>query len=76
MSHPGEYFGIYRGIIVATNDPLNKGRVMLKIPQVSGEEVTNWAWPIDKTLTPVVNTPTWVMFEGGNPNFPLWLGTF
>lgn len=23
---------------------------------------------------PQVNTPVWVMFEGGDPNFPLWLG--
>jgi hypothetical protein len=46
MSRVGQYFGIYRGVVVATNDPLNKNRVMLKVPQVSGEEVTNWAWPI------------------------------
>lgn len=26
--------------------------------------------------TPLAGDPCWVMFEGGDPNFPLWLGTF
>lgn len=26
--------------------------------------------------TPVSGDPAWVMFEGGDPNYPLWLGTF
>lgn len=27
-------------------------------------------------FVPLVGDPCWVMFEGGDPNFPLWLGTF
>jgi hypothetical protein len=41
-----KYHGIYRGTVVATNDPENLGRVTLIVPQVSGNEVTNWAYPI------------------------------
>jgi hypothetical protein len=41
-----KYQGIYRGVVVATNDPENLGRVTLRVPQVFGTEVTNWAWPI------------------------------
>ena len=70
------YHGIYRGKVVATNDPDNLGRVTLRVPQVSGQEVTNWAWPILGGYTPASEDNCWVMFEGGDPNFPLWLGTF
>jgi hypothetical protein len=70
------YPGIYRGIVKDTNDPNGLGRIRLVVPQIFGEEITGWAYPIDKTLTPIANKPTWVMFEGGDPNFPLWLGTF
>lgn len=38
--------GIYRGIIVDSDDPDNYGRVRLKVPQVTGDTVTNWAWPV------------------------------
>jgi hypothetical protein len=41
-----KYHGIYRGTVVATNDPSNLGRVTLTVPQVFGTEVTNWAYPI------------------------------
>jgi len=41
-----KYHGVYRGVVVNTNDPANLGRVTLKVPQVSGVEVTNWAYPV------------------------------
>jgi len=47
-----KYHGIYRGLVVATNDPEDLGRVTLRIPQVSGNEVTNWAWPIVNISAP------------------------
>ena len=43
------YPGIYRGFVVDTNDPLNANRVRLIVPQISGTEITNWAWPISGT---------------------------
>lgn len=42
----GKYFGVYRGVVVDTADPLDKGRIKMLVPQVSGEAVTDWAWPI------------------------------
>jgi hypothetical protein len=41
-----KYHGIYRGVVVATNDPENLGRITLRVPQVFGTEVTNWVYPI------------------------------
>ena len=74
------FLGIYRGIVVDNNDPLNKGRLRLQIPQVLLEEETGWAWAVhqvelDRGIPPV-NSGVWVMFEGGDPSFPIWLGTF
>lgn len=74
------FYGIYRGICVDSIDPISKGRVRLQVPQILGTAVTDWAWPIvsgSGTLTaPAINSGIWVMFEGGDPNFPLWVGTF
>lgn len=44
--HVTDYCGIYRGIVVDNKDPKNLGRVKLMVPQVLGEQVTDWAWPV------------------------------
>jgi hypothetical protein len=41
-----KFYGIYRGIVVDTNDPENKGRIKLKVPQILGDAVTSWCWEI------------------------------
>jgi len=68
------FFGIYRGVVADTNDPLDQNRVRMLVPQILGEAVTGWAYPILQTAIEV-NEPVWVLFEGGDPNFPLWMGT-
>ena len=74
------FFGVYRGIVADNNDPLNMGRLKLQIPQVLVNSVTGWAWavcaPGVPQVIPTVNSGVFVMFEGGDPSFPLWLGTF
>lgn len=44
--HGSSHFGIYRGEVVDNNDPKKLGRVKLKVAQVFGENVTDWAWPV------------------------------
>jgi len=46
MPSETSYPGIYRGYVIDTNDPKNAGRIRLVVPQVLGEEITTWAWPI------------------------------
>ena len=41
-----KYYGFYRGVVVDNNDPKNLGRLKMVVPQVSGENVTDWAWPV------------------------------
>lgn len=72
--------GIYRGVVAATNDPAGKGRIKVKVPQLLGKTLTDWAWPKSTAsvslAAPKVGQGVWVMFEGGDPAFPVWVGTF
>ena len=161
------FFGVYRGICVDNLDPDNKNRIKLHVPQVLGDALSDWAWPITPVtdnanhpdhmahtaaqvaalltthathtgtitsssggtpahthtvtvnlshaahagnsnqldhphetvadednkwnddletnitaehtphrMVPNVDQGVWVMFEGGDPNFPLWIGVF
>jgi hypothetical protein len=75
------FFGIYRGVVVDNNDPNNQNRIKLQVPQILGPASTGWAWGVSPAVTatlfvPDPGTGVWVMFEGGDPNFPLWLGAF
>jgi len=75
------FYGIYRGIVFDNNDPKNLNRIKMQVPQILGNAVTGWAWGVHPAVTatlfvPDPGTGVWVMFEGGDPNFPLWLGAF
>jgi hypothetical protein len=74
------FFGTYRAVVVDNVDPLNKGRVKLRIPQVLANEVTDWAWfvntPGNIFVAPSVGEGVWAQFEGGDPSYPIWLGVF
>ena len=74
------FFGVYRGTVTSSKDPDNKRRIKATVPQVLGTEPTDWAWPIDSSTAypepPKVGQGVWVMFEGGDPSFPIWSGTF
>ena len=74
------FYGVYRGIVVDNQDPKDEFRVKLKVPQVLYDQVSDWAWAIQQPgvarSIPVAGTGVWVMFEGGDPSYPVWTGTF
>jgi hypothetical protein len=74
------FFGIYRGTVTNSKDPKNQKRVKATVPQVLGTEPTDWMWCRDDSfqsaVPPTVGQGVWVMFEGGDPSFPIWVGTF
>lgn len=74
------YGGLYRGIVHDVRDPLGQNRIRVRVPQVLGQDVSEWAWPIQTATTefqlPSVGQGVWVAFESGDPGFPIWLGTF
>jgi hypothetical protein len=80
MAMENKFYGVYRGVVVDNKDPLNKGRLKLRIPQVLGDTVTEWAWGVQQPAVfqniPKVSTGVFVMFEGGDASFPIWTGAF
>ncbi len=68
--------GLYRGSVVNTADPTMKGRVQVAVPSVAAAP-TSWAMPCrpyGSTKVPPVGSLVWVMFEGGNLSYPVWMG--
>ena len=84
-ARPDAHYGLYRGVCFDNNDPQNRHRIRLTCPQVLGSDVTEWVWPClrpaeSATLTgsavPAIGQGVWVMFEGGDPDFPVWVGVY
>jgi hypothetical protein len=73
-------YAIYRGTVVDNRDPKKSRRLKLKVPQLFGSAVLDWAWPREDAATrtdvPAIGQGVWVMFEGGDVSFPVWVGTF
>lgn len=78
-----QYFGKYRGLVVENDDPSNRGRIKVKVPDILGDE-TSWAMPCvpyagdgaGHYLIPAPGSGVWVEFERGDPAFPIWVGNF
>lgn len=72
-------YGVYRGVVKNNNDPQNQRRLKLQV-QTTGAEVTDWAWPVEPssihTAVPVVGQGVWVSYIGGDPEYPIWHGSF
>ena len=79
----GRYFGKYRGEVVDNNDPLSQGRLLVRVAGVMGQE-TLWALPctpyagagVGFFALPPVGARVWVEFEGGDTDYPIWVGGY
>lgn len=74
----GRYPSIYRGVLLNTADPLNSGRMQVRVPEVFGAE-SSWAGvckPLGSSgvTGPSIGSQVWVMFEGGEATRPVVLG--
>lgn len=78
------YFGKYRGEVVNNIDPLQMGRVQVKVPGLLGDAQLNWAMPCMPYggsgkgffAVPANGAKVWVEFEKGDPNHPIYTGCF
>ncbi len=76
------FVGKYRGLVSDNQDPLQRGRIRAYVPDVFGSQESGWAQPCvpfagDKMgffAVPPVQTPVWMEFEGGDPDYPIWVG--
>jgi hypothetical protein len=74
------YDAIYRGIVKDNKDPQKLRRLKISVPQITGEETTDWVWPVEPasihTDVPIVGQGIWVLYIGGDPEYPIWMGAF
>jgi hypothetical protein len=78
------FFGKYRGKVANNVDPMMQGRIQVTCPAVLGDGQMSWAMPcspyagpsVGWFALPPVDANVWVEFEGGNPNYPIWVGGF
>lgn len=79
----GRFFGKYRGRVMNNNDPLKLGRILADVPAIPGMH-GNWALPctpyagpqVGFFALPPIGAMVWIEFEGGNPDYAIWVGCF
>lgn len=76
------FYGKYRGVVTANQDPLSMGRVRARVSDVLGKDPSGWALPCTPFAgngmgfyaVPDVGARVWIEFEQGDPDFPIWAG--
>ena len=71
------HHSLYRAVVRDTKDPQDLRRIKVTIPQVTGDETTDWVWPLNATQKPpAVGQGVFISYIGGDPDYPIWMGTF
>lgn len=80
-----KHYGKHRGFVVDNQDPEKRARLLLRVPGLLGDQITDWALPClpfggvaDQGFfsVPQVDAQVWVEFEEGDIQRPIWTGTF
>jgi uncharacterized protein involved in type VI secretion and phage assembly len=79
-----KHYGKYRGTVIDNVDPLQIGRLMVQIPDVSNVIPSTWALPCVPFggiqsgfyAVPDIGAGVWVEFEHGDSDYPVWVGTY
>jgi hypothetical protein len=82
MKESPRFYGVYRGAVVDNIDPLNMGRILATVPDVSGLTPTTYAMPcipiagkqMGTFMVPQIGAGVWIQFEAGDPDRPVWTG--
>ncbi len=78
------YLGKYRGIVIDNVDPLQIGRLLVQVPDVSNVLPSTWAMPClpfcgiqsGFYVVPEIGSGVWIEFEQGNVDYPIWVGCY
>src|SRR5215813_6953642 len=79
-----QFFGKYRGMVMNNIDPMQMGRIMVQVPDVSNVLPSTWAMPCVPFagiqngffVLPAIGSGVWIEFEQGDPDYPIWTGGF
>jgi hypothetical protein len=79
-----KHYGKYRGMVLDNVDPMQMGRLLVQVPDISGLLPSSWALPcfpvtgkqMGVFVLPQVGAGVWVEFEQGNQDYPIWTGCF
>lgn len=74
--------GLYQGVVVSNVDPTQSGRLLVRVPEVLGDDPSIWADPLSPVagtgsgmyVVPVVNSWVWLQFLGGDINQAVCVG--
>lgn len=82
MDNVKRLHGTYRAVVHDNKDPQHLNRLRLKV-QTTGfgsDAVTDWVWPVNHSSlsveVPPVGQGVWVTYAAGDPEYPVWHGTF
>ncbi len=78
------YYGKYRGTVLDNIDPLQIGRLLVQVPDVSNVIPSTWAMPClpfcgtqsGFFVVPEISSGVWVEYEQGNSDYPIWVGCY
>ena len=84
-NHGHRFLGKYQGTVVNNIDPMQRGRLIVEVPDVLGVVPSSWAEacvplagptgpPMGIYLVPPIGAGVWVEFEYGEPERPIWVG--
>ena len=84
MTTATKYWGKYRGVVLNNVDPMQMGRLMIQVPDVTSLIPGTWAMPCVPVAgiqngmfaLPMIGSGVWVEYEQGDPDFPIWVGCF
>jgi len=79
-----QYFGKYRGTVINNIDPMQMGRIMAQVPDVSNVIPSTWAMPCvpfagiqsGHFVVPAIGSGVWIEFEHGDADYPIWTGGY
>jgi uncharacterized protein involved in type VI secretion and phage assembly len=79
-----QYFGKYRGTVINNVDPLQIGRLIVQVPDVSNIIPSTWAMPCVPFAgiqygfyaVPPIGSGVWIEFEHGDSDYPIWVGGY
>jgi uncharacterized protein involved in type VI secretion and phage assembly len=71
-------------MVINNVDPMQMGRLMVQVPDVSNVLPSTWAMPClpfagvqsGMFAIPAIGSGVWVEFEQGNSDYPIWVGCF